>query len=235
MGAMTSQPKCALCGKPFDSFGYKHRFCSEKCRNKSYARTRWNQRAIPEPLAPRRCAHVPCNKEFQTVRSDHRFCTPRCGVKAYNLIPKAERDARRLTKAQRHPNTALFAELRAEVGPGKCIYCERRIASVKAYICHDPKCLTEYRRDYGTMRRKHAKEARPPLPERKCKCGCGASFVPAAGGQLYASAEHTRKHGRALWSAEKRRRRAEAPKGPHGPGVLFGKGRALAGRRYAAG
>lgn len=232
---MTAAVACAECGTPFSARNCRHRFCSLECQSKACLQRRRNKRVAPEPLTTRRCALDSCGTEFQPTRAFQRFCSHRCGVTSYNRIPESERKVRRLTKVERHPNTLLFAEMRADVGPGKCIYCEKRVRSVKAYICGGAECLTDYRRDYGTMRRKREKEARPTPAERACKCGCGAMFVPPNGWQLYVSETHTRKRSREYWREERRRQRAGKAKKPRGPSILFGQGRALPGGTYAAG
>lgn len=226
--------KCARVGCANDVMPRtdKHRFCSRRCARRARSKPAFGTEG---PVERRLCAYAACREPFAPRRNSHRFCSTRCGVRSYNAIPTPEKSARRATKVLRHPNTALIHELRQEVGPMRCIYCEVPLRSVKAYICKDKECRTSYMRDYAAILRKRAKEARPAPTERQCKCGCGEPFVPSAGGQLYARTSHTRKHGQKLWREERKRLRATNAKKPRGPSILFGAGRALPGGTYAAG
>lgn len=237
--------KCAssICSREFVQKTGAHRYCSRKCRNRAYGDT---LRLGPLDTGERRCARAACNAPFLPRRHHQRYCTTRCGVRAYNSLHRAEKATRRATKVERHPNTELIYELRQEVGPMRCIYCETRLTSAKAYKCNDRECRASYQRDYAAIRRKRAKEATPPLPTRPCACGCGTSFTPSTPGQLYADPRHTKKHLQRKWNAERSAIRKQARetgqvardirfKNGRGKGILFARGVRLPGREYAAG
>ena len=238
--------KCAsaTCPNDFTPKSGSHRYCSRRCAHREYGASLYGGGV--GPLAERTCAYAKCRAPFTPRIRPQRFCSTKCGVGAYNALPRAEKASRRSTKVQRHPNTELIHELRQEVGPMRCIYCEARLTSVKAYICEDRECRSSYHRDYAAIRRKRAKEARPPLAERLCACGCGTSFTPTVAGQLYADPKHTRKHLQRKWNAERSAIRKEAResgqtarnitfRAGRGKGILFARGVRLPGREYAAG
>lgn len=220
-----------------------HRYCSRRCSHRAYATSMYGGSG---EMSERTCAHTTCKTPFTPRTRQQRFCSPRCGVRAYNALSKTEKESRRSTKVHRHPNTELIHALRQDVGPMRCVYCETRLTSVRAYICKDPECRLSYQRDYAAIRRKRAKEARPPMAERLCACGCGARFAPATSGQLYADPKHTKKHLQRKWNAERSAMRKKARESGQvgrnvgvskgrGKGILFAGGKRLAGREYAAG
>lgn len=233
------------CTRDFRPRAEGHRYCSRKCAQREYSASLYGSSPTPEGMT---CARAQCGARFTPRAKHQRFCSTACGVRTYNALPKAEKHSRRATKAQRHPNTELIHALRQEVGPMRCIYCEERLTSVKAYICKDPECRSSYHRDYAAIRRKRAREALPIAQpaERECKCGCGARFVPKYSTQLFLDPKHTRAHVHRIWRAKRSAARAEARasgratgssafRTRRGKGILFAKGTRLQGREYAAG
>lgn len=207
------------CGCQKELNSRQKRWVSDACFRTVRLATEKAKRAASLQVVTKPCA-CGCGHTFTSRKPSRRFFSVQCAKNLWGRMPKSAREAHRAAKSARHPNTALIHEARADTPKGECIYCPDRTTSPMAFICGSAECRTAYQRDYGTMRRKRAKEA-AGRKEVACRCGCGQRFFKERG-RVYFGDHWAR--ARKAKAAERRARRVPAqPQRPAAWPFAFGK------------
>jgi hypothetical protein len=145
------------------------------------------------------------------------FRTNECGARFFGSMPKSTRPGRRATKAERHPRAAMMWEMRAELdaegGRGRCIYCVKHLPPHRVLQCGSEACEADYQHDYHLAEHAERMARKPPPEPRLCACGCGVTFTTSAcvPGKRHATVEHWRKANRAKMNAARRVARSKRP------------------------
>lgn len=157
--------QCACGCSDFQPLSPRHRFATKACHAPGSVRSAPSptQAHLVDGVTLKPCA-CGCGREFR-IRpraQQQMYATERCRE-------RARRDARRESKAVRHPHAALIWELRRDMdGEGKkgyCLYCERRLRPGRVLICNlrddlGRECMRMYHADWKRGRAQARKAAR---------------------------------------------------------------------------
>ena len=124
------------------------------------------------------CQSHPCTKPLPPRR--RRFCSGKCMNREASRV---RRGTDWSAKPTRHPRTALIWEMRAEMdaegGRGRCIFCPMALPGGRRIHCGAKDCEAEYQHMYhlGEMAEKAEASGGNHTLERTCAYGpCGATF-----------------------------------------------------------
>lgn len=162
---------------------------------------------------------------FTPTKRRPKFKTRQCSLKHYRSVTREERVVRRATHPRRHPRTAAFWEMRAEMdaagGKGRCIFCEGPLPRGRRLHCGSPGpdgCEADYQHMYHLAEVAERSEREPSSPPKQCKYpGCTDSTRMGGNGRMtaYCSDDHQRRFNWELASRarseERARRRGEIP------------------------
>lgn len=147
---------CACCGKEFEAHMKNKQYCSRKCKDVGYKRSKGQD----SRLEPRYIVCVVCGKEFDTTNATKKTCSDEC--------------SRQLTRTRKGSKSSQIKK--------KCAICGKTFETWwnNQKTCGDEACKCEYKKQAKKRRDERAKRIKPSgkihtIVEKECKY-CGTLF-----------------------------------------------------------